>query len=271
MKVSIIVAVYKNIKALDLIIQSLRKQTYKNFEVVIVEDGQYPAMKEYVESIDDLDVIHTTQEDLGVRKARSQNNGILASTGKYLIFIDGDCIPYTTFIENHIKLSETNTILSGRRVNLNEKVTNEIFENKITPYKIEKTYLRQFSLMFDKSVKYEQGIYLNPDNYLYKKLLKNKKRNVSILGCNFSCFKKDFVAINGFDEGYGGTALSDDTDLTWRFKACGAKLKSCKNIANVFHLYHCVVNRGSHIQELELMNKNKKNNKFICQNGINTH
>lgn len=271
MKVSLIVAIYKNIKALDLIIKALKLQTYKNFELVIVEDCEDPATLEYINSIEDLEVIHTTQEDIGLRKARSQNNGILASTGEYLIFIDGDCIPYSNFIENHVKLAEENTILSGRRVNLNEKTTNKIFENKITPFNIEKNYLTQFSLMFDKSVKYEQGISINPDSYIYKKFLKNEKRNVSILGCNFSCFKKDFVAINGFDEGYGGTALSDDTDLTWRFIAYGVKLKSCKNAANVFHLWHKVVDRGNPSKEIELMEENKKENKFICEYGLNTH
>lgn len=271
MKVSIIIAVYKDVDALALIIDSLKLQTYKNFEVVIAEDGQDTKMQKYISSIKELEVKHTTQEDIGLRKARSQNNGILASTGKYLIFIDGDCIPYTTFIENHVILSEEKTILSGRRVNLNLNVTKRIKDNKTSPYTIEKKYLSQFNLLFDKSVKYEQGIYISPHSYIYKKIVSKKKRNVSILGCNFSCFKKDFIFINGFDEGYGGTALSDDTDLTWRFQAYGGTLKSCKNAANLFHLFHKVVNRGSHTKEIELMKANKKNNKFICEKGLNTH
>jgi cellulose synthase/poly-beta-1,6-N-acetylglucosamine synthase-like glycosyltransferase len=271
MKVSIIIAVYKNVQALNLIIEALKLQTYKNFEVVVVEDCQDENMSQYINSIKELEIKHTTQEDIGLRKARSQNNGIIASTGEYLIFIDGDCIPYTTFIENHVKLAEKNVVLSGRRVNLNEKVTTKIFNNQTTPQNIEKNYLFQTDLMFDKSVKYEQGIYCNPEGYIYKKFLQNNKRNVSILGCNFSCFKSDFVAINGFDEGYGGTALSDDTDLTWRFQAYGAKLKSCKNAANIFHLWHKVVDRGSHEEETKLMYENKKRNKFICTDGLNTH
>jgi glycosyltransferase involved in cell wall biosynthesis len=106
LKVSLIVAVYKNVDALRLIIEALKLQTYKNFEVVIVEDCEDSNMEQYINSIEGLQVIHTTQEDIGLRKARSQNNGIIASTGEYLIFIDGDCIPYTTFIENHVKLAE---------------------------------------------------------------------------------------------------------------------------------------------------------------------
>jgi glycosyltransferase involved in cell wall biosynthesis len=39
MKVSIIIAVYKDFEALHLIIESLKVQTHKNFEVIIAEDG----------------------------------------------------------------------------------------------------------------------------------------------------------------------------------------------------------------------------------------
>ncbi len=100
MKVSLIVAVYKDIEALDLIVQNLKLQTYKNFELVIAEDNNAAEMKEYIAGITGIEVKHTFQDDLGIRKTRSINNGILAAEGEYLIFIDGDCIPYTRFIES---------------------------------------------------------------------------------------------------------------------------------------------------------------------------
>ena len=86
MKVSVIVAVYKDVEALELIIESLKNQTYKNFEVIIAEDGQDEKMQTFIKSIKDLDIKHTTQEDIGVRKSESQNNGIKTSNGEYLIF-----------------------------------------------------------------------------------------------------------------------------------------------------------------------------------------
>ena len=56
MKVSVIIAVYKDVEALELIIESLKNQTYKNFEVVIAEDGQDEKMQAFIESIKDLDI-----------------------------------------------------------------------------------------------------------------------------------------------------------------------------------------------------------------------
>lgn len=100
MKASLIIAIYRDIEALSVIIEALKKQTYTNFEVIIAEDGNSKEVKEFISTIENLDIKHTTQEDIGIRKSRSVNNGILASSGEYLIFIDGDCVPYSTFVES---------------------------------------------------------------------------------------------------------------------------------------------------------------------------
>jgi len=271
MKVSIIVAVYKDIQSLSLIIKALKQQTYKNFEVIIAEDGENSQMKEYISSITDLEIKHTTQKDIGVRKARSQNNAIMASSGEYLIFIDGDCIPYTTFIEAHITLAEKNTVLSGRRVNLSESLSKTIKEGKIDIINIEKNLLKYIKLAFEKNSKYEYGFYFEPKGFLFKLLSKLRKRNSSILGCNFSCWKDDIVSINGFDEGYGETSLSDDTDLDWRFRTYGLKLKSCKNVANQFHIWHPYNARDISSFYWEKMVKNQEMKQIICELGLNTH
>jgi glycosyltransferase involved in cell wall biosynthesis len=271
MRASVIIAVYKDVQSLSLIITALRRQTYKNFEVIIAEDGENPQMREYVASITDLDVKHRTHEDVGVRKARSQNNGIIASSGEYLIFIDGDCVPYTTFVEAHVALAESKTVLSGRRVNLSETLTQKIKAGTLDIIDIEKRLYKYIGLAFEKNSKYEYGVYLSPSGWLYPLLSKLRKRNTSILGCNFSCFREYMVALNGFDEGYGETSLSDDTDLDWRFRASGLSIKSCKNVANQFHLWHTYNERDIGPFYGEKMVKNQKDNRFICVDGLNTH
>lgn len=271
MRISVIIAVYKDIQSLSLIISALKRQTYKNFEVIIAEDGEDIQMREYVASIIGLDIKHTTQEDIGVRKARSQNNGIIASSGEYLIFIDGDCVPYTTFVEAHAALGNPGTVLSGRRVNLSESLTKKIKEGTLDIIDIEKRLYKYIGLAFEKNSKYEYGIYLSPSGWLYPLLSKLRKRNTSILGCNFSCFREDMVAINGFDEGYGETSLSDDTDLDWRFRAAGLEIKSCKNVANQFHLWHTYNERDIGPFYWEKMVKNRESNRVVCELGLNTH
>ena len=275
MKVSVIIAVYKDVEALELIIESLKNQTYKNFEVIIAEDGQDEKMQAFIKSIKDLDIKHTTQEDIGIRKTRSLNNGIISSEGEFLIFIDGDCIPYSTFIESYVKLSQDGFIISGRRVNLGPKYSKNLRNKIISPLELEKTFLLRYIFISQdcKEGHSEDGFYFSPDGWIYNKFIKNRKASTSILGCNYACFKKDIIAINGYDEGYGETAIGDDTDLEWRFKALGCKIKSAKNVANVFHLYHSrsFRNRIDTNKYLEIFKENKLNNKFICTFGLSSH
>lgn len=275
LRVSLIVAVYKDIEALDLIIQSLKMQTYKNFEVVIVEDNDAKEMKDYIANIKDLDIKHTYQSDIGIRKTRSLNNGILAAEGEYLIFIDGDCIPYSTFIEAHVQLSDDESIITGRRVNLGPKYSGYLRSKIISPFQLERTFLYRLPLIAIDAVERhaEEGIYFKPDGFLFNKFIKNRTKNISILGCNYSCYKKYMLEINGYDEGYALSSLGDDTDLEWRFRGIGLKLKSARGAANMFHLYH---KRGFRESknfkgEIEKMKSNQKNQFFTCKEGLNTH
>ena len=169
-RVSLIVAVYKDIEALDLIINALKIQSYKNFEVVVVEDNNAEEMKKYIDSISGLDIKHTSQEDIGIRKTRSLNNGILASEGDYLVFIDGDCVPYSTFIESHVRLSEKNCIVSGRRCNLGPKYSSYLRKKKISSATLEKTFVLRFPFIAKDAIEKhaEAGFYFNPDGLFYK-------------------------------------------------------------------------------------------------------
>lgn len=274
MRISLIIAVYKDIESLKLIINALRKQNYPDLEVVIAEDNDSVKMAEYVKSVKDLNIVHTTQKDLGIRKARSQNNAILKSSGDYLIFIDGDCIPYSTFISAHAFLSKPGFVLSGRRVNLGPGISKKIRNKTIDPHNLENNFIfNSLSLVLDKSSHTTQGIHISPTSWLYKSTIsKRKKSNLNILGCNFSCYKSDLLAIDGFDESYGETAVPDDTDLQWRLEAAGLKMKTCKMAANQFHLDH---SRAHQQQDAASMVKKmfmrKEAGNYIAEIGISSH
>jgi len=270
---SIIITTYKDPQALSLILDSLRLQTHKVFEVVIAEDEQSEALKELLKEYSDLSILHLSQEDLGRRKLIIQNRAILEASGEYLIFIDGDCLLYSTFIEGHLSLAKKRRVLTGRRINLSENISAKIRANTIQFFDIERYYTFFAMLfMFDKSVRVKQGFYLKADGWLYK-LLNRRKRTSALLGSNFSCYKEDFISINGFDEGFGDSIIGqEDTDIDWRFKASGCEMYSAKNRANMMHLYHPFkVNREWSEQDkidYDLMMHNKQENIFTCKQGL---
>lgn len=277
LRISLITAFYKDLDALKIIIDSLKLQDYDNFELIVAEDNNDPAIEKYLQTIKDIDIIHTKQDDIGIRKARSQNNAIIKSTGDYLIFIDADCIPYRTFISSHAKLAEEGYVLVGRRVNLGPKTSSLIRRRKVKPSTLERLFIMLTpALAIDGATHIGQGLSFDPDSYIYKNIISNRKKtNTNILGCNFSCFKNDMLAINGFDENYGELALSDDTDIQWRFKANGLRLKSCKMAANVFHLHHQIKTVIIDTEKAALMNQkmNEKKTKgeYKATVGISSH
>jgi len=276
LKVSVIIAFYKDLEALELILEALERQTYSNIEVVVAEDNNDPQTVLLLDKFrKSLDIIHNSHEDIGRTKAAAQNKAICAASGEYLIFIDGDCVPYSTFVEGHVALSAKKKVLSGRRVNVDADLSKKMRQHKLKTSIFEKYYLYYVltDLVWRKKTHYEQGFYIKPNGTLYNKFITNKKRNVQILGCNFSCYKEDFVAINGFDESYGLSILGDDTDLNWRFVDYGATISSCKNVANVFHLDH---KRPSYpdydpSEDLARFNKVKAEHKFFCDEGLNKY
>ncbi len=272
MKVSVVVAVYKDVEVLSLIVNALKQQTYKNLELVVAEDGESNGMRQYVSSVKDFEILHTTQKDMGIRKSKSQNNGILASTGEYLIFIDGDCIPFSTFVEGHVKLSSKSVVLVGRRVNLGKRFSGKLRTQEITSTEIEKNFIfNYFKMSTDENASHlEQGLRCRPNGLLYQ--LITKKRRTGILGCNFSLYREKMIELNGFDESYHNTSLGDDVDLSWRFKSAGLLEKSCKNVANLFHLDH---GRDHHAEntetEMALMNSKIEKHECITKHGLTLH
>ena len=106
MKVSLIIAYYKNINSLNLILESLKLQSNLNFEVIIAEDDNEEATKNYVKEKSltlPYTLMHVCQlEDKGFRKNQMLNEAISVSKGELIVFIDGDCIPHKHFIKEYL-------------------------------------------------------------------------------------------------------------------------------------------------------------------------
>ena len=87
-RVSIIVPIYNREKDLMKCYKSLINQTYKNLEIILINDGSTDNSLEICQSFEDERIKIIDEENKGVSFARNQ--GIEAATGKYIIFIDAD-------------------------------------------------------------------------------------------------------------------------------------------------------------------------------------
>ena len=89
-KVSIIVAIYKSEQFLDKLIVSLIKQTYRNIEILLVDDGSPDNSGKICDkyALQDNRILVIHKENSGVCDAR--NMGLKAATGDYVVIVDGD-------------------------------------------------------------------------------------------------------------------------------------------------------------------------------------
>lgn len=269
--VTVIISVYKDVEALRLIIDSLLHQTRLPDEIIISEDAEFPEMAAYAASLDVPFIRHLHQPDTGWRKNRALNRAIAASTGDYLIFIDGDCVPYPTFIEGHLQLSRPDSALCGRRSEPGERFSGMLRRGEMTLQQFIDRYWRNFfALRADAIRHFQEGVYLPPRHWIVRLREGMKRKEQHIVGCNFSCYKSDLERINGFDEDFTMPTTGEDTDVERRLRHFGVQMRSCRNVANVVHLYHDKVFNPDITDRSEALMATKMA-QFVCKNGLGQH
>lgn len=232
---SVIITTYNNPDWLEKVLWGFSCQTNSNFDVVIADDGSGNTTRDLIDDMRakvPFAIQHLWQEDEGFRKCRILNQAILQASGEYLIFTDGDCIPRRDFVETHLKHLQPGAYLSGDYVRLPMNTSVAINKEDILSGSC-------FELE-----------YLIANGYPEKKIsqrLKAKGLKATLLdtfsfvranwyGNNASGWKKDLVAINGFDErmAYGGS----DWEFGDRLNRYGIKRKRVRYRAIVLHLDH---------------------------------
>lgn len=261
MKVSVIFTTYNSPDWLKKVLLGFFQQTNTNFEIVIADDGSREETRELIESMrqqSPVEIQHIWQEDDGFQKCRIMNKALLAAKGDYVIFTDGDCIPRKDFVEQHIRLAEPDTYLSGGYFKLPMDISKTITEDDIVHQR-----------PFDPDWLMSQGM---PRTHKFMKLTAKGKwadflnfispTRKTWNGHNASCYKKHALAVNGFEEKmqYGG----QDCEFGDRLVNYGLKTKRIRYSAVCVHLDH---KRGYVTPEMlansRAIRKDTKDNKII--------
>lgn len=117
--ISVIVPVYKVEPYLNKCVESIVKQTYKNLEIILVDDGSpdnCPVMcDEWAKKDSRVKVIH--KQNGGLSDAR--NAGMEVATGRYISFVDSDDWVHCEFLERlYTAIQETQSDISACDVKL---------------------------------------------------------------------------------------------------------------------------------------------------------
>ena len=104
--ISVIIPTYNRAHLIRRSAQSVLNQTYKNLELIIVDDGSTDKTKEVIDSINDKRIIYIKQENQGVSAAR--NTGIEKAKGKYIAFQDSDDVWHLDKLEKQLLTIQKN-------------------------------------------------------------------------------------------------------------------------------------------------------------------
>lgn len=143
-KFSIIIPVYNTSKYLEKCLDSVFNQTYKDFEVIAINDGSTDNSIEVLKKYKDLIIIN--QENQGLSAAR--NNGIKKVSGEYFLLLDSD-----DYIEKELLEKLDEEISKNTSVDLIRFQVNNI-KDKVISYNEEEFHFLNGKEAFAKIVNY---------------------------------------------------------------------------------------------------------------------
>lgn len=263
--ISIIISVYNHIDWLQMIFTMLEKQTFKQFEVILADDGSNEESVAVIKKLiaeSSFPVKHIWQKDNGWRKEIVLNKAIVEASSPYLIFLDGDCIPDKHFVSDHYTLQQHGYVVACRSVQIPKEMS-----DTLTPQLIEEDILSHsfFKLLFSKE-RHAENVVRIPQCWFRTKFIHPKKG--LLLGCNFGIYKEDLLKANGFDERFLSPAIGEDTDLEARLERVGIHTLRYKFICRVYHRYHRSAGFDCDDNNSKLLQWNKDHNIGFTPFGI---
>ena len=263
MLISVIVTTYNSPEALKKCLDLFLLQKDKNFEIIVADDGSGSETKKLIEKYNNLtiNILHAWHNDKGFRAAKIRNEAVKLSSGNYLVFIDGDCLPFNNFIENHRKIAEYGYFARGNRIMLSEIFSKNIIKNNHDINLI--SNLSFIKLRFKKDINRLIPI-INYINFPFRKIRKKNWRGAKT--CNLGVWKNDFENINGFDESYIGWGR-EDSDFVVRLINSGIYRKEAVFSTGLLHLHHKINSRENFSRNDKLLSEAILNNKTYIKNG----
>lgn len=253
--VSVVITTYNRSDALLAVLEGLSHQTDRNFQVIVADDGSREEHRRPIfesGTAKALRVIHVWHPDVGFTASRIRNRGVAVASGKYIIFLDGDCVPEVDFIARHRALACTGCIVNGSRVLLSPELTQRVLvgidhvSGRSAMYWVRRRIQGHASKL--------TGLLRLPDGAWR---VQRKFSWKGIRSCNMGVWKTDFERVDGFDESFVGWG-HEDADLVLRLHHSGVARKNGFCATEVFHLWHREADRDRELHNAQLVSERSR-------------
>jgi glycosyltransferase involved in cell wall biosynthesis len=233
--ISLIVATYNRPDALGAVLGAFARQSDRDFEIVVADDGSGPATRELVAAQErrlDVPLKHVWHEDCGFRLAAIRNRAIAASRGRYCIFLDGDCIPRPDYVAVHRHLARPGRFVTGNRVLLARELTERVLAQSAEP---ERWGLATWAkLRAQGQINRLAPLVPLPTGPL-RRLRGGAWRGAR--ACNLAVWRSDVDRVDGFDAAFCGWGR-EDSDFLIRLLRTGVRRTDGNFATGVLHLWH---------------------------------
>jgi glycosyltransferase involved in cell wall biosynthesis len=240
-RISVIVATYNRPDALDAVLRSLLRQSDADFEVLVADDGSTDRTRDLIDARKPRfggRLRHIWQPDDGFRLAEIRNRAILAATGDYCIFLDGDCIARTNYVASHRALARPGWFVTGNRLLLSRALSERILQDNLEPENW--TFAQWRRLRRAGEIKRLAPLLSLPLGPL-RRLRSNDWRGAQ--GCNLGIWRSDLIAVDGFEGAFASWGR-EDSDLLIRLMRAGIRRKDGRMATGVLHLWHAEADRS---------------------------
>jgi glycosyltransferase involved in cell wall biosynthesis len=242
------------------VLNAVSRQSVLPEEVLLADDGSTDETKTVFEqwrARQPFRCEHIRQEHQGFRRARILNLAIAPSRGDYLVFLDGDTIPYPHFVADHRVLASESQFVQGHRALIGEKAAAWFGKNNFSADRRRAVLQNQIS-----------GL-KNSFRWPFA-LRKINHRLRGIRGCNLAIWRADLVRVNGYNEAFVGWGR-EDSELAVRLMNSGVRRLDVRGRALCYHLWHPPVSRAELVGNDELLAKAILEKPVRCEQGLNRH
>ena len=214
--ISVIISTYNNPQFLRLTLESYMNQTYRDFEIIVADDGSGTETKNLFDEFAEkkkLRIRHVWQEDQGYRLASVRNRGVEASSGKFLLFTDQDTLAPPDLLAKLSKITRPNVFIQGPTHYLNKRDTERVLRSGLDYQFIERKA----------KMKLAYRIYFK---FLSHGLCQGRFMLVP---------REKVIAINGFNEEFKSIG-AEDCEFCMRLIMNGIQMRVVDHY--VYHLWH---------------------------------
>ncbi len=257
--VTLLISTYNWPQALELCLLNVFNQTALPGEILIADDGSTEETKSLIDQLrkkTSIPIRHFWHEDIGFRKTIILNEAIRHSRFEYIIQTDGDILLHPRFIEEHLHNAKAGFYLRGSRTLINEKRSKALIKNK--QHQINWLYAgitNRFNAIHNTFISRAFSLFNDPNSI------------EGVKGCNFSFWKKDFIAVNGFNNDIIGWGR-EDSELAIRLINNKVFKQQLKFQAICFHLHHTIYSRDQDERNMKMLTKAIQERTVWADNGF---